>query len=90
MTGIDDGLSAEDLFDRFDVATDISQCVIAGTAASVTEKLVAMVDRLGPFGTLVSVGHDWDDTDRFRQSIDRLAEDVAPRVSAHMASLRRH
>lgn len=87
MIGLDDDLGVDELFERFDVATMIGKCVIAGSAQTVTDKLVTMVDRLGPFGTLVSVGHDFDEAGLFRQSIDRLAEDVAPTVAAHMASL---
>ena len=46
-----------------------------------------MVDYLGPFGTLVSVGHDWDGTDRWSRNVTRLADEVAPKVAQHMASL---
>ena len=48
--------------------------MIAGSATSVEDQLIDVVDQLGPFGTLVSVGHDWDETDLWQNSIRRLAE----------------
>lgn len=65
----------------------LSDCVIAGSAKTVTDRLIALVDRLGPFGTLVSVGHDWDDGDLWRDSMTTLATDVMPVVSQHASSL---
>ena len=53
---------------------------------TVTERLIAMADYLGPFGTLVSVGHDWDDSQMWQDSIARLASEVKPRVSQHMVA----
>ena len=50
--------------------------MIAGSATSVEDQLIDVVDQLGPFGTLVSVGHDWDKTDLWQNSIRRLAEKV--------------
>lgn len=73
--------------ERYNVAKAVSRNVIAGSVATVTAKLIDMVDFLGPFGTLVKVGHDWDDTDRWLRSLKRLAIDVGPRVAQHMDSL---
>ena len=57
--------------------------VIAGSADTVLDKLIAFRDEVGHFGTLVSTGHDWDDADLWRNSIRSLAEDVMPRFSQH-------
>lgn len=65
----------------------LKDCVIAGSMKTVTDRLIALVDRLGPFGTLVSVGHDWDDADLWRNSMRILAVDVMPVVSQHANSL---
>lgn len=65
----------------------VESCAIAGSAETVRDRLIEIIDLLGPFGTLVSTGHDWDDTDRWPKSIARLAEDVAPSLRQHMASL---
>ncbi len=83
----DDQATPEELNERLQVQRSLDKCVVAGSAATVTEKLIEVVDELGPFGTLVAVGHDWDGTDRWERSIKALAADVAPSVAAHMASL---
>ena len=79
--------TVETLNNFLNVKESIDQCVIAGSVETVTAQLVEMADYLGPFGTLVSVGHDWDDTDLWRNSIKQLATTIKPRLSQHMASL---
>ncbi len=79
--------SPADMITRFKVDKALEKCVIAGSVETVTTRLVELVDQLGPFGTLVSVGHDWDGTDRWLRSIERLANDVAPTVRRHMAAV---
>ena len=64
----------ETLNELLGVKQRIEDCVIAGSATSVEEQLIDVVDQLGPFGTLVSVGHDWDKTDLWQNSIRHLAE----------------
>ncbi len=70
-----------------DVDQALEDCVIAGSAKTVTDRLTALVDRLGPFGTLISVGHDWDDAVLWQESMRMLAADVMPTVSQHALSL---
>lgn len=70
-----------------DVDQALKDCVIAGSKKTVTDRLIALVDRLGPFGTLVSVGHDWDDAELWRDSMRMLAVDVMPVVSRHANAL---
>ena len=61
----------------------LEECVIAGSVATVTDRLVALVDRIGPFGTLVSVGHDFDAAGTWQESMRLLATEVMPKVSQH-------
>jgi alkanesulfonate monooxygenase SsuD/methylene tetrahydromethanopterin reductase-like flavin-dependent oxidoreductase (luciferase family) len=65
----------------------LQDCAIVGSVKTVTDRLIALVDRLGPFGTLVSVGHDWDDAPLWRDSMRMLAVDVMPVVNQHARSL---
>lgn len=81
--------SPESLNTFLEVEQALDDCVIAGSAKMVTDRLVALVDRLGPFGTLVCVGHDWDNTDLWRNSMTVLAAEVMPAVSQHAHSLAR-
>jgi alkanesulfonate monooxygenase SsuD/methylene tetrahydromethanopterin reductase-like flavin-dependent oxidoreductase (luciferase family) len=57
--------------------------VIAGDADTVLDRLIAYREEVGPFGTLLMTGHDWDDKDLWRGSMRRLAEDVMPRLIQH-------
>ena len=77
------GATLEELNDMLEVPQALADCVIAGTADRVLERLVALVDRLGPFGTLVMVGHDWDQSGLWQASMERLAERVMPALSRH-------
>ncbi len=70
-----------------EVGQALEDCVIAGSAKTVTDRLITLVDRLGPFGTLVSVAHDWDDADLWQDSMRMLAVDVMPAVSQHARAL---
>lgn len=65
------------------VSEAFDECVIAGTADEVLERLATIVDRLGPFGNLIMVGHDWDRSTLWQSSMKRLAEDVMPRLARH-------
>jgi alkanesulfonate monooxygenase SsuD/methylene tetrahydromethanopterin reductase-like flavin-dependent oxidoreductase (luciferase family) len=87
MTRIDQSLSATELNEQLGVAGLVEQCMIVGTADTVTDRLVAMADEIGRFGTLVSVGHDWDGSGTWERSIVALAEQVAPKVGQHVDSL---
>jgi alkanesulfonate monooxygenase SsuD/methylene tetrahydromethanopterin reductase-like flavin-dependent oxidoreductase (luciferase family) len=57
--------------------------VIAGSADTVLDKLIAFRDEVGHFGTLVATGHDWDEPELWRSSMARLAQDVMPRFRQH-------
>jgi len=63
--------------------------VIAGTADTVLDHLVAFRDTVGDFGTLMVTGHDMDGTqDLWHRSFTRLAEEVGPKLSRYMAGKR--
>ena len=73
---------------RLDIPKAIQDCVIAGSSATVLSRLVDLADRAGPFGTLLMAGQDWDDTGRWPRSMRRLAEEVAPKLSKHLETLK--
>lgn len=62
------------------------QCVIAGTSEQVLERLVALVDRVGPFGNLIAVGHDFDQSTLWQSSMEKLIAEIMPILSQHAAS----
>jgi len=60
--------------------------VIAGSPKRVLERLVALREEIGPFGTLLATGHDWDRPAMWRRSMELLAREVMPRLSRHAAA----
>jgi hypothetical protein len=48
----------------------------------VVDKLLAFREQIGPFGTLLYVGHDWADAPAMRRSMELMAEEVLPRVNS--------
>ena len=58
-----------------------------GSADTVLARLVDLVDQLGPFGTLVMVGHDWDDSGLSQSSMQCLAENIMPQLKKYVDSL---
>ena len=61
----------------------LEEQVITGDANTVLDKLIAYREEVGPFGTLLMTGHDWDDQDLWRGSMRMLAQDVMPLLSQH-------
>jgi alkanesulfonate monooxygenase SsuD/methylene tetrahydromethanopterin reductase-like flavin-dependent oxidoreductase (luciferase family) len=54
--------------------------VIAGSPGAVADRIAALRDGLGPFGTLLVAAHDWDEPALWRRSLELLAEKVRPRL----------
>ena len=64
----------------------VEQMLIAGTVNEVVDKLLAFRERVGPFGRLLYVGHDWADAGAMRRSMELMAEEVMPRVNSALGS----
>ncbi len=62
--------------------------LIYGSPQTVLDKLVALRDRAGPFGSLLFTGVDWGGPNEAweRESMRRLAEEIMPRLSQHAAA----
>jgi hypothetical protein len=58
-----------------------------GSADTVLARLVDLVDQLGPFGTLVMVGHDWEASGVSQRSMQCLAENIMPQLKQYADSL---
>jgi alkanesulfonate monooxygenase SsuD/methylene tetrahydromethanopterin reductase-like flavin-dependent oxidoreductase (luciferase family) len=54
--------------------------VIAGSPRRVLDRLAALREETGPFGTLLMTGHDWDRPAMWRRSMELLAREVVPRL----------
>jgi alkanesulfonate monooxygenase SsuD/methylene tetrahydromethanopterin reductase-like flavin-dependent oxidoreductase (luciferase family) len=55
--------------------------VIAGTANSVVDQILAFREKTGPFGTLYYPCHDWVDPALAKKSMQLMAEQVMPKVN---------
>ena len=51
-----------------------------------TSQLLQLRERIGPFGSLVLVAHDWDDRPRWLRSLELFATEVVPRFNAAIAT----
>jgi alkanesulfonate monooxygenase SsuD/methylene tetrahydromethanopterin reductase-like flavin-dependent oxidoreductase (luciferase family) len=59
----------------------LNEVVIAGDPDSVTRQLLELRERIGRFGTLVMVAHDWDDKKRWLHSLELFATEVMPALN---------
>ncbi len=64
----------------------LDNLVIRGTPDEVAEKIIKLRQEVGPFGTLLYVGHDWADSTLARRSMELMATEVMPRVNRALAS----
>jgi alkanesulfonate monooxygenase SsuD/methylene tetrahydromethanopterin reductase-like flavin-dependent oxidoreductase (luciferase family) len=56
----------------------LDEVLIVGDPPEVARQLRALRDRVGDFGTLVLVAHDWDDRERWLHSLELFTREVAP------------
>ena len=64
--------------------SEIAESQVAfGSPGTVMDKLVALRDRVGPFGVLTAMAHEWDDPVFCRRSMTMLAEEIMPRLAQH-------
>ena len=60
----------------------IDNLVIRGTVNHVVDRILAMRETIGDFGTLLYCGKDWTDPALGRRSMELMAEKVMPAVNA--------
>jgi alkanesulfonate monooxygenase SsuD/methylene tetrahydromethanopterin reductase-like flavin-dependent oxidoreductase (luciferase family) len=58
--------------------------IIYGTPDKVADDILEFREEVGDFGTLLYAGKDWVDRDLGRRSMILMAEEVMPRVNAHI------
>jgi alkanesulfonate monooxygenase SsuD/methylene tetrahydromethanopterin reductase-like flavin-dependent oxidoreductase (luciferase family) len=63
----------------------MAENLIHGSPRSVLDKLVALRERIGPFGTLLKIGLDWSGRNEAweREGMRLLAEEVMPKFRQH-------
>jgi len=63
----------------------VERLVIAGTAETVADRILALRREVGEFGTLLYTGHDWVEPGLARRSMELMAREVMPRVNRALA-----
>ena len=65
-----------------DVTMDylVDNVFIVGSVDEVAQKLNDLRGELGPFGTLLAMGHDWEPYEAWHQSMALLKNEVLPKV----------
>ena len=58
----------------------IDNIVIAGSPSTVADKLLEVREQIGPFGTIVLTGLDWDDKALWKRSMELMATEVMPKL----------
>jgi len=58
----------------------VERLVIAGTPQTVADRILALRNEVGAFGTLLYTGHDWTDPALARRSMELMANEVLPRI----------
>jgi alkanesulfonate monooxygenase SsuD/methylene tetrahydromethanopterin reductase-like flavin-dependent oxidoreductase (luciferase family) len=59
----------------------LDEVLIVGDPPEVTRQLCALREKVGDFGTLVLVAHDWDDRARWVHSLELFTREVLPALS---------
>ena len=72
--------------DQLTVDWAIDHIAIAGSPRTVTEKLLAVREQVGPFGTLVLTGLDWDDKALWKRSMELAANEVMPALRRELGT----
>jgi alkanesulfonate monooxygenase SsuD/methylene tetrahydromethanopterin reductase-like flavin-dependent oxidoreductase (luciferase family) len=60
----------------------VENVVIRGTVNEVVDRILALHETVGDFGTLLYCGKDWTDPALSRKSMELMAEKVMPAVNA--------
>ena len=65
----------------------MSDQIIAGDVDYALERLLAMVEETGEFGTLVTMAYDWDDKESWVHSLDLFANELMPALNRAVGSV---
>ena len=65
----------------------MSDQIIAGDVDHALDRLLAMVDETGEFGTLVTMAYDWDDKDRWVHSLELFANELMPALNRSVGAV---
>ena len=84
-----DGGLGRDIFKRDESMSDsevdldyfMKELIIAGDVDEVLSRLLDLIDETGPFGTLVTMGYDWDDKPSWIRNNELFANELMPALN---------
>jgi alkanesulfonate monooxygenase SsuD/methylene tetrahydromethanopterin reductase-like flavin-dependent oxidoreductase (luciferase family) len=59
--------------------------IIAGDVNEVLQRLLRLIEETGTFGTLVLMSYDWDDKNRWKNSMRLFARELMPALNKAVA-----
>ena len=59
----------------------MKELIIAGDVDEVLRRLLELMEETGPFGTLISMGYDWDDREAWIRSNELFARELMPALN---------
>ena len=59
----------------------MAEQIIAGDVDEVLERLLAMIEETGPFGTLILMSYDWDDKESWLHSMELFQNELMPALN---------
>ena len=59
----------------------MTEQIIAGDVDTVLQRLLALIEEVGEFGTLVLMSYDWDDKESWLHSMDLFANELMPALN---------
>ncbi len=65
----------------------MTEQIIAGDVDTVLQRLLAMVEETGPFGTLILMSYDWDDKESWVHSMELFANELMPALNKAMSGV---
>jgi len=78
--------TADSVAEEVTLKAAVDVMVTVGSPKTVTDRLVALVDEIGPFGGLLLAFHEWDRQELWKRSMKLLATEVVPVVADYAKS----
>ena len=65
----------------------LEEQIIAGDVDEVLDRLLRLIDEIGPFGTLILMGYDWDDKQSWLHHLDLFANELMPALNKAVGAI---
>jgi alkanesulfonate monooxygenase SsuD/methylene tetrahydromethanopterin reductase-like flavin-dependent oxidoreductase (luciferase family) len=66
----------------------MTEQIIAGDVDEALNRLLELIDEIGPFGTLILMGYDWDDKASWLHSLELFSKELMPALNQAVAGVK--